>query len=79
MSVIAGPSEATAVGNILMQLTALGEIGGISEAREVVRRSFGVKTYLPSKGEGYGDEAFERFRKLAEKGRDAAAEESNGR
>ena len=79
MSVIAGPSEATAVGNILMQLTALGEIGGISEAREVVRRSFGVKTYLPSKGEGYGDEAFDRFRKLAEGGRDAAAEESNGR
>ena len=45
--VIAGPVEATAIGNLLVQAVALGKIGSISEAREVVARSFEVETFEP--------------------------------
>jgi glycerol kinase len=44
-TVIAGPSEATAIGNLLIQAIGAGELGGLEEAREVVRRSFGVARY----------------------------------
>ena len=36
--VVAGPVEATAIGNIMVQAVADGAIGSIAEAREVVRR-----------------------------------------
>ncbi|MBL7202528.1 MAG: rhamnulokinase, partial [Anaerolineae bacterium] len=45
--VIAGPIEATALGNMLMQALALGHIGSLSQGREVVRNSFQVRTYEP--------------------------------
>ena len=45
--VVAGPVEATAIGNLLVQAMALGEIGWPEEAREVVRRSFEVHTFEP--------------------------------
>jgi len=38
-TVIAGPSEATAIGNILVQAMGAGELSGLGELREVVRRS----------------------------------------
>jgi rhamnulokinase len=43
--VYAGPSEATAVGNLLAQMIAAGEFSQLSEARECVARSFEVKRY----------------------------------
>jgi rhamnulokinase len=43
--VIAGPSEATAIGNVLIQAIGAGELAGLEEARAVVRRSFGVEVY----------------------------------
>ena len=61
--VIAGPIEATAVGNIAVQAIASNLIGSIAEAREVVRRSFNVITYEPQKSVGW-DEAYERFLKI---------------
>ena len=61
--VIAGPIEATAIGNIALQAIASGLIGSISEAREVVRRSFNVITYEPQNPAGW-DEAYERFLKI---------------
>jgi rhamnulokinase len=45
--VLAGPVEATAIGNVLVQAIGLGLLGSLSEAREVVRRSFSVKRYTP--------------------------------
>lgn len=47
--VITGPIEATAIGNMLTQLMALGEIKNLEEGREVVRNSVNLKEYLPSK------------------------------
>ena len=45
--VTAGPVEGTAAGNLLVQLIAAGELGGVAEARAVVRRSFPVTTTEP--------------------------------
>lgn len=58
--VIAGPIEATAIGNIVVQAIASGLVESISEAREVVRRSFSVIIYEPQNSVGW-DEAYERF------------------
>ncbi|MFJ7975787.1 rhamnulokinase [Peribacillus sp. NPDC096379] len=46
--VYAGPIEATAIGNIVSQLMALGEIEDINEARTIIKHSFEVKKFLPT-------------------------------
>ncbi|MGI6777354.1 MAG: rhamnulokinase [Acetivibrionales bacterium] len=61
--VIAGPVEATSIGNLVCQLIALGEVTGIKQAREVVRESFPVKEYLPDSTDAW-DEAYGRFMRL---------------
>ncbi len=43
--VYAGPTEATAIGNVMVQMMADGELGSLEEARDCVFRSFAVKTY----------------------------------
>jgi rhamnulokinase len=45
--VIAGPTEATAVGNIAVQTIAKGVLGSIEDARQVIRNSFELKEYNP--------------------------------
>ena len=45
--VVAGPSEATALGNIVMQMVGRGAVESIAEGREIVSRSFPPKTFLP--------------------------------
>src|SRR5262245_20032063 len=45
--VLAGPVEATVLGNVLMQARAAGEIGSLSELRSVVRDSCEVRTFEP--------------------------------
>lgn len=47
--VLAGPIEATAIGNIVAQLLALGEFTDLEEARSVIKQSFEVKKYEPTK------------------------------
>jgi rhamnulokinase len=46
-SVIAGPGEATAIGNLLVQAMGAGELKGLGEIRAVVRESFAPETYEP--------------------------------
>ena len=58
--VVAGPTEATAVGNIMVQAIATGLIDSISEAREIISRSFELETYEP-RDLGQWDGAYERF------------------
>jgi len=58
--VIAGPTEATSIGNILMQALTLGHIASLEEGRELVRRSFEVTTYEPGEGARW-DEAYHRW------------------
>lgn len=45
--VYAGPTEATAIGNIMVQMLAEGEMKSLEEARDCVYRSFAVSTYEP--------------------------------
>ena len=45
--VVAGPSEATAVGNILVQAMGAGELANLDEARTVVRNSFELTAVEP--------------------------------
>ena len=60
LPVLAGPEEATLVGNLLVQAMALGELGSLEDAREVVRGSFALRTYEPT-GASEWREARERF------------------
>jgi sugar (pentulose or hexulose) kinase len=46
-TVIAGPVEATASGNVLMQAKATGQIKTLAEARQIVRNSFELRQYQP--------------------------------
>jgi len=61
--VVAGPVEATAAGNVLMQAMARGHIGSLEEAREVVRNSFGLATYEPGDASPW-DEAYGNWLEL---------------
>jgi len=65
LPVIAGPEEATVLGNLLVQAMALGELASLEEARAVVRASFAPTSYEP---EGAADwqEARERFAQLCD-------------
>jgi rhamnulokinase len=61
-TVVTGPAEATATGNILIQAIALGHLKDLDELRQVVRNSFAMQTYKPQEN---WDAAYERFQKLA--------------
>jgi rhamnulokinase len=63
--VVTGPVEATGVGNVLMQMLALGYIASLEEGRELVRRSFAMKTYLPREAAAW-EEAYGRYLSLIE-------------
>ena len=58
--VVAGPTEATALGNILLQLIALGDIKNIDEGRALIREQESVKKYIPSDVDGW-EKAFKKF------------------
>jgi len=47
LPVYAGPVEATAIGNIMIQAISMGQIKSIVEGRKIIRRSFDIKKYLP--------------------------------
>lgn len=59
-----GPVEAKAVGNIVMQMMALGDVGSLSEARELVASSFPVKEFAPNDDKGKWQEAYKKFQDL---------------
>ena len=58
--VIAGPVEATAIGNILLQAIALQYLSSLAEGRALVLRSFDVTSYEP-RSQSPGDEAYNRY------------------
>jgi sugar (pentulose or hexulose) kinase len=49
LNVIAGPSEASSLGNILMQLMAMGEIQNIGEGLKLLKDDMNLKHFIPSK------------------------------
>lgn len=65
--VIAGPVEATALGNCLIQMMGVGEIAGLAQAREIVRQSFETRLYEPVTDSRWDDQ-FARFETLLDQG-----------
>jgi len=63
-TVIAGPAEATATGNVLLQAIALGHLKDLDELRAVVRASFEVTVFKAQQPEVW-TKAYERFQELA--------------
>jgi rhamnulokinase len=59
-TVLAGPTEATAIGNILVQMLGLGHVPDLSAARALVARSFPTVRYEPE-DTGVWSEAAKRF------------------
>lgn len=61
--VIAGPVEATALGNIMVQAIAGGYLDDVAAGRQAIAATVHRQTYSPGPGEPWS-EAFERFEKL---------------
>jgi len=61
----AGPTETTAVGNLIMQLIGIGELGSIEEGREVAAVSSDVVSYEP-KNTSIWEDTYQRFLHLLE-------------
>jgi rhamnulokinase len=61
--VFAGPVEATAIGNLLVQAMAMGVISTLEEGRAMVRRSFEISEFTPG-DQAEWDQAYERYLKL---------------
>ena len=61
--VFAGPIEATALGNVLLQARANGDISSLSEIRDVVRSSETIGEYTPKDSAAWND-AWGRFQEL---------------
>jgi rhamnulokinase len=59
--VCAGPVEATAMGNLLTQARAAGELGSLADLRAVALASSDCVTYEPSADRGAADATYERF------------------
>ncbi|MCB0104382.1 MAG: rhamnulokinase, partial [Caldilineaceae bacterium] len=59
--VIAGPIEATATGNLMMQMVAMGDLASLAEGRDLIRRSFEVVTYEPTSNRAIWDDAYARL------------------
>jgi len=62
--VVAGPIEATAIGNVMMQAVAAGDVKDILQARDVIRRSFDVVEYAPQNADRW-NEACARYAKVS--------------
>jgi rhamnulokinase len=61
--VVVGPYEATALGNAIVQLVALGEIGSLAQAREILSRTQETVRFVPRHTAAW-DEALHRFTQL---------------
>ncbi|MDD3336751.1 MAG: rhamnulokinase [Eubacteriales bacterium] len=63
LPVVAGPVEATALGNILLQLISLGVVESVDAGRKLVQKTQRLTTFPPEETEGW-DEAYARYRRL---------------
>ncbi|MDL2209118.1 rhamnulokinase [Parabacteroides sp. OttesenSCG-928-O15] len=61
--VVAGPSEATAMGNIMIQALGMGVVGSLQEIRDVIRNSVSPEVFLPNDS-AIWNEAFAKFQTI---------------
>ncbi len=64
-TVVAGPAEATALGNIAVQALAAGEFKDRAEMRDALSTASETKVYEPAGDRDAWDDAYERYLKLA--------------
>lgn len=65
--VVAGPTEATALGNAIVQMIGLGELQDVAQAREILSRTAGTRHFEPDVSRASSsawDAAYERFKPL---------------
>lgn len=63
ISVVAGPSEATAIGNVMIQAMAAGEATDVAGMRRLIHRSIPLKTYQPQDTESW-DVAYMHYKNI---------------
>lgn len=68
VTVLAGPQECTAIGNIMLQARAAGEVEGLGEMRRTIARSTSLRRFEPRDRQLW-DEAYAHFLKVEELGR----------
>jgi rhamnulokinase len=61
--IVAGPAEATAIGNVLIQAIALGDLASLPALRNCVRDSFALRSFEPLEARSWQG-AYERFSEL---------------
>ncbi len=66
--VIAGPVEAAALGNAMVQAVATGHLGNLAEGRAALKRSVEYRLYSPARDVAWG-EAFEEYQRAVGRGR----------
>ena len=64
-TVVAGPVEATALGNVAMQMLATGAVTSLAEARAIIDRSFPVERFEPAETDRW-EPHYHRFREYVE-------------
>lgn len=65
IEVLAGPQEGTAIGNIMLQAKASGDVGDIWDMRRIIAASIELKRFEPTDKDQW-DNAYERFLKIVE-------------
>lgn len=61
--VVAGPSEATAIGNVMLQAKAAGLVGSLAEMRQLIGRCVPTETFIPNEREAW-EAAYTHFEKI---------------
>ena len=61
--VVAGPIEATVIGNIIMQAIGMGDIKNLGEGRKIIRNSFTIDCYEPMDVEIW-NEQYKKYKKV---------------
>ena len=64
LPVLAGPEEATVVGNFMVQAMGLGAIADMAAAQPIIREAFPIKRFEPGDRQAW-DAAYERFHAIA--------------
>ncbi|MGB8319406.1 MAG: rhamnulokinase family protein [Ignavibacteriaceae bacterium] len=63
LPVIAGPAEATVIGNSIVQLITLGELDNLKDARQIISNMPELKNYEPE-DESLWEEAYQRYKSI---------------
>jgi rhamnulokinase len=64
-TVVAGPVEATALGNVAMQMLATGAVSSLADARSIIDRSFAAERFEPADTDRW-EPHYHRFREYVE-------------